>query len=464
MSSNQTFPEIGVLVMGGGISGAIAAIAAARTGARTLLVEQYGFLGGMLTASGVGPMMTFHAGDRQVVQGITGELIERLKTKGLSPGHIFDTTGYTYTVTPFDLEGMKVELETMLLEANGQLLYHTMLAGVTVDQGRITGLTLCNKAGLSSVSARMYVDATGDADLSAWAGVGFSLGRPDDGLSQPMTMKLRFGDVDVSAIRRFIKEHPEEFPRLKGDTSIIDKSPRLSIGGFVKLFEQARIEGKINFPRDELLLFEANTPGEVIVNTTRLQGFDSTDPYSLSRAEVEGRKQAQELSRFILSRVPGFKNARLLFTGPFIGVRSSRQVQGCYTLTADDLLESRDFPDVIALGGYPIDIHNPTDEGGTSRFMPFGAVYQIPYRCLVNPVIDNLVTVGRSVSADFEAQAAIRVTPIAGAIGHAGGVAAALSVVRDCPARDVPASEIQAYLKEQGACLPDLSGFCGSGE
>lgn len=449
----MTNPPFDVVVMGGGISGSMAAIASARAGATTLLIEQYGFLGGMLTASGVGPMMTFHAGDQQVVQGIPGELIERLKAKGLSPGHLFDTTGYTYSVTPFDLEGMKVELETMVLEAKGQLLYHTMLAGVSTDQGRITGLTLCNKGGLSSLKARVYVDATGDADLSTWAGVEFSRGRPGDGLAQPMTMKLRFTGVDIAAVRRFIKEHPEEFPRLKGDTSIIDKAPRLSIGGFVKLFEKARQDGLINFPRDELLMFEANTPGEVIVNTTRLQGFDGTDPYSLSLAEVEGRRQAQELARLILAEVPGFRGAHLLFTGPFIGVRSSRQVRGCYTLTADDLLDCRPFPDVIARGGYPIDIHSPTGEDGTTRFLVKGAVYQIPFRCLVNPQIDNLITVGRSVSADFEAQAAIRVTPIAGAIGHAGGAAAALAIRLGCPPRDVPTADLQDLLRHQGAFL-----------
>ena len=208
-----------VVVAGGGISGAIAAIAAARLDARTIVIEQHGFLGGMLTASGVGPMMTFHAGDSQVIRGITGELVDRLKAKGLSPGHIVDSVGYTSTVTPFDIEGMKVELEQMLDEADGVALYHTFIPGVKMletDSGdrRISSLEICNKAGRSYFAGNVFIDATGDADIAAWSGVPCTKGRAADGKTQPMTMKIRLYNIDIEAVKQDIRNRIDKFPRL----------------------------------------------------------------------------------------------------------------------------------------------------------------------------------------------------------------------------------------------------------
>ena len=161
-----------MIVLGGGISGSMAAISAARAGVSVLLIEQYGFLGGTLTACGTGPMMTFHAGDKMAVQGICNELICRLKRRGLSTGHIFDTTNYTYSVTPFDAEGMKQELETMCMEAGVALLYHTTLTDVVKENNRICAVEISNKSGKTLVKGRFFVDATGDADMT------FLLGNP----------------------------------------------------------------------------------------------------------------------------------------------------------------------------------------------------------------------------------------------------------------------------------------------
>lgn len=460
-TGNQQGGKFDVVVAGGGISGAIAGIAAARCGMKTLVIEQYGFLGGNLTACGVGPMMTFHVGEKQVIQGITGELIERLVAKGKSPGHVFDTTGTTYTVTPFDAEAMKLELEQMLVESGGTVLYHTMLADVDTCEGEITGLLLCNKAGLSKVYGTVYIDATGDGDLSAWAGVEFALGREADHACQPMTMKMKMCNVDIARIRSFIKENPEEFPRYRENPSMIDQSDKLSTGGFVQTLKEAQRKGEITFNREEILFFETNNPGEVIVNTTRVQGCTGTDPWSLSQAEMEGRKQTAELERLLIQRVPGFENAFVEYTGPSIGVRSSRQIKGLYRITLEDLLYCKKFDDVIAHGGYPVDIHPPegedpeesTDENRKRRHLPWGSMYHIPYSSMVNDRVHNLITVGRCISATFEAQGAIRLTPIAGAIGHAGGVAAALAVKNGEKTSEINISTLQRTLKEQGAHL-----------
>lgn len=451
VSSNRT-DKFDVIVAGGGISGSMAAIAASRCGIKTLVVEQYGFLGGMLTAGGVGPMMTFHAGNKQVIQGITSELINRLVEKGKSPGHIFDTTGYTYTVTPFDAEGMKHELEIMLVESGGDVLYHTMLAGVNVEEDRIKNITVCNKAGLSRLTAEVFVDATGDADLSMWAGVEYSKGRQQDGICQPMTMNLKIRNVDMKVIKSYIKANPDDFKGVR-DASIINKVSRLSVAGFMKAFKDARDKGDITFKRENLLFFETNNPGEVIINTTRILGHNSTDPWSLSKAEIEGRKQVRELEKFLKNAIPGFSKAEIVYSGPAIGVRSSRQIKGLYTLSHHDLLSCKRFEDVIAHSGYPIDIHNPDGEGTKSMHLNWGDVYGIPYGCLVNDQVNNLITVGRCISATFEAQAAIRLSPTAGAVGHAGGIAASLAVRQGIKVNEVDVSGLQGILKEQDAYL-----------
>jgi flavin-dependent dehydrogenase len=235
----QANNQYDIIVVGGGISGSMAAVAAGRDGARVLLVEQYGFLGGMLTAAGVGPMMTFHAGQKQIIKGITGELIDRLKAKGKSPGHLYDTTAYTYSLTPFDAEGMKHELDLMCRQAGVQVLFHTMLAKVNVSGDTIESIDVCNKAGLTNLHAKVYVDATGDADLAVWAGVPCTKGRAEDGQNQPATMKFKMANVDTQKIRDYIKKNMQDFPTLT-DPSSIDKGERLSIGGFISIVKAAK--------------------------------------------------------------------------------------------------------------------------------------------------------------------------------------------------------------------------------
>ena len=453
--------DFDMIVVGGGISGAVAAISAGRGGARVLLIDNNGYLGGTLTACGVGPMMTFHAGETQVVQGITDEVIRRLVKKGLSPGHIFDTTGYTYTVTPFDNEGLKLELEEMARECGVEILYHSLLAEAEVTEGEIRGITVCNKAGLSKVTAKVYIDATGDAQLSYLAGVPCSVGREQDGKAQPMSMMLRVNHVDVEAVRDYIKTHGEEFPRLEGDLQKVDRAPRLSIGGFVKTLAKARQSGMISFPREDVLFFETNTPGEFIINTSRVIGHNNLDPASLSHAEWEGRQQAWQLYSFMKQEIPGFAEARMLFIGPDIGVRSSRQIHGLYTLTEQDVAECRMFADSIAYSGYPVDVHpadGVNDEVYETRHrqenqLNWGQIRSLPYRCLINPVIGNLITVGRCVSLSYRAQGAFRTAPMAGAIGHAGGAAALLMLQNSCNACEVDPDRLRELLRQQGAFI-----------
>ena len=193
-----------VVVIGGGPAGSIAAIAAARQGASTLLVEQFGYLGGMLTTAGVGPQMTYHAGKTQVIQGIPEEMVCRLKQLNLSPGHMEDFVGYTSSVTPFDAEGMKYVLETMAIEAGVQLLYHTVYTGCHTENGRIQSVRLFSKNGFFDVTGKVFIDCSADADLATHAGVSSVYGRTGDNLSQPMTMNVKVDHVDRDRVISYI--------------------------------------------------------------------------------------------------------------------------------------------------------------------------------------------------------------------------------------------------------------------
>ena len=443
-----------VLVAGGGVSGCAAALAAARTGAKVLVLEQNGYLGGSLTGCGVGPMMTFHAGDKQVIAGIMQELVESLVQRGASVGHIPDTKQYTSTVTPFQAEGLKLVLDEKLQEAGCTVLFHTFVGAVQQKNRKITGLTLCNKDGLHTVSAAVYVDATGDGDIASWAGALMTKGRPEDGVSQPMTMKMKYCGVDTEKLRSYILAHPEKFPKLAPHAELMQKTVGMDLEGFDEEFVQAKAEGRLSIRRENVLMFGTGRDGEYIVNTTRIVEHDATDAASLSDAERIGRRQCEELDAFLHRYVPGFEHALLEFTGPSVGVRGSRQLIGCHTLTAEEILECKAFPDRIAHSSYPIDIHNPKGEGTLSTFMSRpGSYYSIPYSIMVCFEIDNLIVTGRCVSATFEAQAAIRTTPTVGAMGQAAGIAAAMVARNGCPARQIDIRQLQQRLVGQNVYL-----------
>jgi hypothetical protein len=225
-----------------------------------------------------------------------------------------------------------------------------------------------------------------------------------------------------------------------------------------ELYLEAKRRGEIDCPRENVLWFYANQPGVIHFNTTRVLRKDATDPWELTEAEVEGRRQAQQLVRFLKAEVPAFRDAYLQTTAPQIGVRESRRVVGEYMLTADELLASCRFEDVIARGAYPVDIHNPDGEGTILKHLPEGEWYDIPFRTLVPKKIENLLIGGRPVSATHEAHSAIRVQPIAMAIGQAAGTAAALCAKGQVQPRELDVRKVQEALTAQGAVLGFTDG------
>ncbi|MDR1575006.1 MAG: FAD-dependent oxidoreductase [Treponema sp.] len=450
-----------VIVIGGGPAGAMAAIAAGRGGAKTLLVEQYGYLGGALTACGTGPQMTYHAGTTQVIEGIPGEFIRRMVREGFSPGHMDDFVGYTYSVTPFDSEGMKLVLENMALEAKTELLYHTVYTDCEVKNGKIEKIKLFSKNGFFDAGAKVYIDASADADLAVNAGITTVFGREQDGLAQPMTMNMKVYGVDREKVIDYIQKNRDDmlatipFDRLR-------EIPRTGLQGAYRFIKRAKAEGKFTIDREQLLCFETNNPGEFIVNMSRIIKKSAVDPFDLTAAEIEGRRQCFEIFHFLRENIPGFENAVMLSTGPNIGSRESRKINGMYKLTVQDLLNNVMFDDAIAMAGYPVDIHAPDGSGTNNTFMEPGSWYSIPYRSLISREISNMLAAGRNISATHEALAAVRTTPLVMAMGQAAGTAAALASRNNSAVQDVDIKTLREILVKDGVFLKPYKKDGGS--
>ncbi len=407
---------IQVLVAGGGPAGLAAAVASARRGCETMLLERYGFLGGMATAGLVNPFMTQSPKGVPLVAGVFLEILDRLSAKTVSAQR---QEPNDWGVT-FEAETFKVVADEICREAGVQVRLHTLLTGARARANHITSIITESKTGRETWRARIYIDATGDADLAFRAGVPCEVGRKQDNLTQPMTLNFKMAKVAVAQM-----------------------PSRAEIN---RLYDAAKAAGRVHCPREDVLFFYTLQPDVVHFNTTRVIGKSGLDAADLTAAEIEARRQTQELAHFFISNVPGFEQAYLQQTGTQIGIRESRRIRGEYILTEDAVLNAKKFPDGIARCAYPIDIHNPNGAGTELRGVPEGDYYEIPYRCLLPLEIDNLLVAGRCVSATHEAQASLRVMPQCFAMGEAAGLAAALAVQQSILPREVKVAELRRAL------------------
>jgi hypothetical protein len=443
--------EFDVLVAGGGNAGCAAAIAAARHGARTLLVERYGFLGGTATASMVGPWMTFHSGSERIVGGIAQEIVERLIEKGASPGHLRDSSDYVSTITPFDPEVHKALLFEMMREAGVSLVLHAYALSARVEGQTVRGATFATVGGTREYGGRVVIDATADAFIAASAGVPTQQG-DERGRVQPATLMFRLSHVDLSKLSAYVRAHPDQ---MRTSLKTHERTPGAltAVAGLYDLWEEARRDGIVDVPRELVSFFISPYPDEVTVNMTRVVDIDPLDPGDLTRAEVDSRLQAMQLVEFFRARVPGFANARIAATGAQVGIRESRRIVGRYTLTRDDVLAGRRFADAVACSAYPIDIHNPSGTGTVTQRLAPGSAYDIPYRCLVPVDREQLLVAGRCISTTHEALASTRLTPTVMTLGQAAGTAAALARKRRCNVGDVDTDELRSQLRSDGVYL-----------
>ncbi|UUZ80869.1 FAD-dependent oxidoreductase [Paenibacillus sp. P26] len=384
-----------------------------------MLIEKYGFVGGMSTAALVYPWMTFHTTEgKQVIGGIAQEIVDRLVKLNASPGHVRDTVGFVHTVTPYHPEVYKVLAVDMLKEAGVKLILHSFGDEVRMTGDRIDSVQMTSKSGKMYVKGKVFVDATGDADIAYLSGAPCLKGRDGDRLTQPMTMKFRMRGVDLARVKRYMLEHPEEF---YGKTPFAE-SPHLPLTGVLGFYRHWK-EADLPIRRDQVLFFTGPEADEVLVNTTRVQGLDGTDVEDLTEAEGLGRRQVLIVAEFMRNRLPGFEQASISAVGAQIGVRESRRIDGLYTLQAGDVVQGRRFEDVIARSGYPIDIHDPSGKGVIARWVEGDGAYDIPYRRLLPKRVVNLLTAGRCISTSHEALATTRLTPSCMATGQAAGSA-----------------------------------------
>jgi hypothetical protein len=443
--------DFDVLVVGGGNAGCAAALAAARHGARTLLVERYGFLGGTATAAMVGPWMTFHSGKERIVGGIAQEIVERLMAKGASPGHLPDSSDYVATITPFDPEVHKALLFEMMREAGVALLLHAYFLYADVDDSTLKGATFATIGGTRRQGGTVVIDATADALVAASAGVPTQQG-DERGRVQPATLIFRLSHVDLVKLAEYLRTNPGE---MRSSLPAQERTPSAltAVAGLYSLWRGAREAGLVDVPRELVSFFISPYPDEVTVNMTRVVDIDPLDPDDLTRAEVEARLQAMQLLDFFRARVPGFENARIAASGTQVGIRESRRIVGRYTLTRDDVLGARKFDDAVARSAYPIDLHNPAGTGTKTERLAPGESYEIPYRTLVPVNREQLLVAGRCISTTHEALASTRLTPTVMTLGQAAGTAAALACARGIRAGDVDPRALRAQLAADGVML-----------
>jgi hypothetical protein len=425
-----------VVVLGGGPAGIAAAAAAARAGAATLLIERYGFLGGMGTAAGVtnfcGLFANRFGSIDQVVHGIADDLLHRIDALGglKAPHTVFGKIN----AQAYDTAAYKIAADALLLEAGARILFHALAAGVLMAGTHVAALLIETKSGRQAVEGRVFIDASGDGDLAAWAGVPVELGTAEGALMYPSTM-FRINDVAPGLARN------------RGWDS------------FPALMAAAEARAGRRFPRRTPIIRPQNHDIEWRVNLTQVankdgSAVDGTDADQLSDGEIEGRRQIRDAFGLLRDAIPGFANSYIVDIPPQIGIRETRRVVGDYVLTEEDVLGCASFADTIGVNGWPVEDHVAGDVIFRWPDIPGSRGFNhLPYRMLLPRNVDNLYVVGRCASMTHGGQSAARVSGACFVMGEAAGVAAATVAAGHGTTRELDVAALQAKLAGQGVYL-----------
>lgn len=421
--------EYDVVVCGGGPAGFIAAIAAARNGARTALVERYGFLGGMATMGYVNPVSVFTYNDSQVVGGIPWEFVQKLENMG--GGFIEKPLGNV----AFEQEHYKLLAQRMTLEAGVDLYMHSYLSGCVMDGGRISQVIIENKNGTEALSSKVFIDCTGDGDLAALASVEM---QPDEGAPlQPLSSYFILGgvDLDTPMMQEAIchNKQGENCHCLPVREKLLERKEELGIPEF----------GGPWFCR-------TGQDGVVTVNMTRTAG-NAIDNRDFVRAECVLREDAFRMAALLKDNFDEFKDSYLIAVSVQGGIRETRRIKGVHTITADEYVTAYHYHDSIARGAHPIDIHVASGPAQNITFLKTPAY--VPYRALIAPTHSNLIVAGRCLSADKKAFASLRVQASCMDMGQAAGTAAAMAAGSGLPVQEVNTELLVAKLREQGSII-----------
>ena len=444
-----------VVVCGGGTAGIMAAVASARSGANTLLVERDGYLGG--TATYGLPMLGLFSGDgRQVVGGLAQEAVDRMISLGGCMGHARGGTwktskgeyDYEFSLTPYDPEIFKIAAQEMALESGVTLVFQSVLIEAETVDKDIKSIGIMTVEGRKKISAEIFVDATGDAFLTWMAG--FPTEKRGEGKMQNVTNLIRVGNVDAEKMVKSLKEEKaikglrDWHIRLVRGRLLNGEEGYLFLAGHAELWED---ESPITFTgtcwRNEEMAF----------NITRTINVDPVVAEDINRGEISERKNIAAVMEGLKARIPGCENAYLLFSSPRVGIREGRRIRGMYTLTEQEVVNRSEFQDGIARGSYPIDIHDP--KGGKTQFtfIKGGGSYAVPYRCLIPEGSNNLLVAGRCVSTTGKALGSVRLIPCCMALGQAAGTAAAFSAKDNIAPSQLDTGLLRSKLLEDKAIL-----------
>ena len=415
-----------LIVVGGGLCGVAAAIAAAREHLDVLLIEKSSFLGGAACNNLVNPFMQYCRdvnGEKDILnRGIFTSIIQELQNiNGIKKGYD------SFLDDLFHEEYLKLVLDRMVNKYGVHVLFHTTLVKANYNGEKIENITVFNKSGLAELQADYYIDATGDGDLTALAGLPYELG-DEEGRCQPMTLCFNVGNVPYGTMSYF------EIRAVVND-----------------LYKEMQKKGKIKNPREDVLIFRSILPNTLHFNSTRIIDKNPVDGEDLTKAEMEAREQVFELFNFLKDNFELFKDSYLINCAPSIGIRESRRVVGEYVITSEDLLACTKFEDSIARGNYPIDIHNPSGSGTVLQAIEEGEYYTIPFRALIPKNVKNLCVAGRCISATHTAQASFRIMPIVCNIGEGAGIAVATAFEQRAAVKDADMKKVHERLTENGA-------------